>query len=58
MIVVVFFRGHGKGGSFAGVVRFAPELEVPVNPSAVELIDFGVLDDNSPGAFAGFAPGS
>lgn len=56
MVVVVFFSGHWKKGSFAGIDRFAPELQVPIDPSAIELVDFGVLDDDGPGAFARFAP--
>lgn len=56
VVVVVFFGRQGKWCGFAGVDGFAPELEVPVDPCAVEFVDLGVFDDDGPGADAGFAP--
>jgi hypothetical protein len=57
VVVVVFFGGHGEELGLGGVAGLAPELEVPVDEGAAVRVDFGVLDDDGPGADAGFAPG-
>jgi hypothetical protein len=56
VVVIVVFGWHGKHGSFCGIDGLAPELQVPVNKGAVVLIDYGVSNDNSPGANSRFTP--
>lgn len=56
VVVIVVFRWHRKHGSFGGIDRLAPELQVPVHKGSIVLIDYGVSDDNSPGANSGFTP--
>jgi hypothetical protein len=56
MIVVVgLFRRRDKCCKL-GVDSFTPELEVPIDKSAIMVVDLGVFDDYSPVADSGFSP--
>ncbi len=55
MVVVVFIRERVQGLNLS-IDTFAPEVETPVDESAIEVVFYGVLNDDSPFADARLAP--
>lgn len=56
MIVVIFLGGHGQKLRLGSILAFTPELEMPVNEFAGEVVYDGVLDNDGPVANASFSP--
>lgn len=48
MVIIVILRGHGKLLGLAGINRFAPKFQVPVNPGTGVLVDLVVPNNDSP----------
>ena len=57
VIIVIVLLGHREKLLRRRINTFAPKSQFPICEGTVMLVNFGVLDDNTPFADAGFSPG-